>query len=254
MKPDQVILEGMLRSTRGTQAAKKIREAGLIPGIVYGEGVSPVSIEVGVKELRQALQTKAGENALINLRLKDSAKKSQEMAVLIKELQLHPVSHHVVHVDFHRVSLTKRITVTVPLAFKGEPEGVRMEGGLLEHLRWDLEVECLPTEIPSEISMDVSALKVGQTLFAKEVSLPSGVRLVTDGELPVASCVVPKEEVAAPAAVEETAAAEPEVLKQKKPEEIAAEEAAKGQKQEKAKEPEKEKGEKSATGRGGSAK
>ena len=237
---EKIILEGAVRTEHGTGAAHAVRREGLVPGVVYGEGSPSVSVQVILKDLHRALKTKAGENVLLSLRLKDqkAAVPMPEKLVLIKELQQHPVTHQIIHVDFYQVSLTKKITVAVKLAFKGEAIGVKQEGGILEHLRWELDVECLPTEIPPELPVDVSGLSVGATLEAKAIVLPAGVRLVTDPNMPVLACVIPKAEEAAPAAAEPGAeTAEPEVLKQKKPEELAAEEAqAREKKEEKGKE------------------
>ncbi len=213
-----------------------MRREEAIPGVVYGEGAASIPVQVGSKDLSRALHTKAGENVLITLRIKEDSKKMSESVVLIKELQQHPVSHRIVHVDFNRISLTKKITVTVPLSIQGEAVGVKQGGGILEHVRWDLEVSCLPTQIPAEIPVDVSHLALNQTLAAKAVVLPEGVHLVTSPEQPIVACVVPKkEEAAAAPAAEAAAAPEPEVLKQKKPEEIAAEEEAKAKEKEKEK-------------------
>ena len=233
-KPDvqKIILEAHLRTATGKGPASSLRREGLIPGVIYGEGKSAVSVQIGAKELTKVLQTKSGARSLITLKLKESSTTAlPERTVLIKELQHHPLSHLVTHVDFHQVSLTKQITVTVPLVFKGDSIGVKHAGGVLEHLRWDLEVECLPTQIPSVIEVDVAGLDVGKSLDAKAVPLPQGVRLVTDPNLPVVACEIPKEEVPAPAAEEAGAPAEPEVLKQKKPEEATAEEAGAKEKQ-----------------------
>ena len=236
---EKIILEGAVRTGQRTGAAHAVRREGLVPGVLYGEGTGSLSVQVPLKELNRALQTKAGQNVLLSLRLKDqrAANPMPERLVLIKELQQHPVTHRIIHVDFHQVSLTKKITVSVKLGFKGESIGVKQEGGILEHLRWELEVECLPTEIPPELPVDVSGLSVGKTLEAKEIALPAGVRLVTDPNMPVIACVIPKVEEVAPAAEPGAEAAEPEVLKQKKPEELAADEAkAQEKKEEKAKE------------------
>jgi len=237
-KPSEPIsLTAKARPSSGKQAARRLREAGFIPAIVYGESREAVPICVEAKTLGQLLHTKAGGNVLIRLKLEGD----QESAVLIKELQHHPVSHRILHVDFHRVSLTKRIRVTVPLSFKGDAVGVRQEAGILEHLRWDLEVVCLPTDIPSELMVDVSELKLGQTWPASQVKLPAGVGLVTDPELPIVSCVTPKvEEIPVAPTEAQAAPAEPEVIKQKKPEEIAAEEASAAQAKEGQKAKEKE--------------
>ena len=244
-KREQVVLEAALRQGKGKGPAGALRVEGLVPGVVYGEGQKPLLVQLPVQELRRILHTKAGGNALITLRLDDT---KGERAVLIKELQHDPVSHQIIHVDFHHVSLSKAIKVEVPLSLKGADQalGVKQDGGIIEHLRWELEVECLPTEIPAELELEVSGLALNQSLHAKDVPLPAGVKLVTDPEQPVVSCVLPRVEVvAAPAEGAEAAPTEPEVLKQKKPEEIAAAEAEKGEKsKEQAKE--KEQGKKPA--------
>ena len=227
-KAERVMLEAAVRTADGKGKAAAVRREGLVPAVVYKEGEAAVSIQVPGKEVSRILRSKAGENALITLQFNADSKpllKGQptlvngENVVLIKELQRHPVSHQVVHVDFHQISLTQKITVTVPLAFKGEAVGVRQSGGVLEHLRWEVEVECFPTEIPAEIELEISALDLGKTLHVKDVPMPPGVRAVTDAEQPVVACVEPKKEEAPAAAEGEAAATEPEVIKQKKPEE-----------------------------------
>ena len=228
-KTERVVLEAAVRAAE--EKASALRRAGRVPGVVYKDGKSAVSIQISARDLSRILHTKAGENALITLHFNEGSQAglkehpalvSGENVVLIKELQHHPVSRQLLHVDFHQISLTKKITVSVPLTLQGEAAGVRLAGGVLEHLRWELEVECLPTEIPAEVALDISALEKGQTLHVKDVLLPEGVRAVTDPEQPVVSCVEPqREEVAAPAE-EAAAAAEPEVIKQKKPEEETA--------------------------------
>ena len=235
-------MEAAVRAALGKGKTGRLREEGLVPAVVYKEGEAAVAIQVPVRELSRILHTKAGENALITLQFSEDSKKdlkghatlaSGENAVLIKELQHHPVTHQIQHVDFHQISLTKKITVSVPLSFKGEASGVRLSGGVLEHLRWELEVECLPTEIPAEIPVEISGLELGKTLHVKEVPLPEGVRAVTDADQPVVACVEPQKEELPTAAEEAGAATEPEVIKQKKPEE--GEEAAAAEGKEKGK-------------------
>lgn len=228
LKKEKLVLKVGVRSTSGSGPAGRSREEGWIPGVVYKGGESAVSIRVGSRELGRALHTKAGENVLITLEFDEESKKQLqgrpgwaggENVVLIKELQHHPVSHDLLHVDFHRISLTQKITVSVPLAFKGESVGVKQAGGVLEHLRWEVEVECLPTEIPAEIPVEISGLEKGQTLHVKEIALPEGVKAVTDPAQPVIACVEPKAEEVPVAGEEAATAEEPEVIKQKKPEE-----------------------------------
>ena len=224
---EKILLDAVVREKTGSAVASEIRREGAVPGVVYGEGKPSVTVQVISKELARILQTKAGENALITLRVKGSTKLPESL-VLIKELQHHPVTHRILHVDFHQVSLTKAITVTVPFAFKGDAIGVKQGGGVLEHLRWDLEVSCLPTDIPPEIPIDISGLDLNKTIHVKDVQLPSGVKSVTDLELPVIGCVIPREEELTPAAEAGAEATEPEVIKQKKPEEGAEGEGEKG--------------------------
>lgn len=229
---EKVILDIAVRNGKGKSAAAELRREGAIPGVVYSAGKEAISVQVSGRELTKALHTKAGTNVLINLRFNEESKPQLkghadlakgEGAVLIKELQHHPVTHLPLHVDFHQVSLTQKITVSVPLGFKGEAIGVKQQAGVLEHLRWELEVECLPTEIPAEIPVEISGLDLGKTLHVKDLALPAGVRALTDPEQPVVACVEPKkEEIPTPAAAEAGAApTEPEVIKQKKPEEEA---------------------------------
>ena len=228
---EKIVLDVSVRDGRGKSAAGELRREGAIPGVVYKDGKDAISVQVSGRELGKVLHTKAGANVLINLRFGEGSKdrlkghadlaKGEGMA-LVKELQHHPVTHQLVHVDFHQVSLTQKITVAVPLAFKGEAIGVKQQAGVLEHLRWEVEVECLPTEIPAEIPVEISGLELGKTLHVKDLALPPGVRSLTDPEQPVVACVEPKkEELPTPAAEGGAAPTEPEVIKQKKPEEEA---------------------------------
>ncbi len=218
---EKIVLEAVVRNSTGSSASSEVRRTGAIPAVLYGEGKPSQAIQVIAKDLKGVLQTKAGENALITLRLTDSSKQPESL-VVIKELQHNPVTHRIIHVDFHQVSLTKQITVTVPLAFKGDSVGVKQGGGVLEHLRWDVEVSCLPTDIPPEIPVDISGLEVGKVIHVKDLNLPQGVKVIIDPELPVITCVIPKEEVAPTPAEAGAEATEPEVIKQKKPEEAEA--------------------------------
>jgi large subunit ribosomal protein L25 len=161
----------------------------------------------------KVLHSKAGEHALVQLRLQDQA--SWQKPVLVKAVQHHPVSGHVLHVDFHTIVLTERLKVKVPLLLKGEAVGVKQEGGVLEQFLREIEIECLPTEIPASVDFDISALKIGDTVHVKDVAAPANARITTDPEGAVASVQKPKEEKP-----EEEAAAvtEPEVLREKKEE------------------------------------
>jgi len=204
-----------------------------VPGVVYGKKHQPLHVAVEAKALRRVLHTKAGENVIIKLQLTqaDQAKgKPKEETAIVKEIQHDPVRGGIIHIDFHQISLTETITVSVAVVATGESVGVKQDGGVLEYLLRELSVSCLPTQIPDKFAIDIAAMKIGDTKHAKDFAIPSGVKLLTDPEAAVLSVLPPKvekvlEEAAAAAATE--GAAEPEVLKQKKPEEIEAEAAAK---------------------------
>lgn len=239
---DQVVLEASVRAERGKRVGRALRRQGLIPAIVYGEGQTPTSIATVEQAFRKALQTAAGENVLIMLKVSDAAGRVQpERPVLIKEIQHHPVTSRILHVDFHQISLTKRIQVAVPLHLTGEAVGVKQDGGRLDHLLWEVRVECLPTEIPEKLTADVSALAIGDSLTIKDVAVPAGVKALHDPQQAVVTCLPPVVEKPPEAAAAEAAPAEPEVIKQRKPEEAEAAPAADAKAE-------------SATERGGSAK
>lgn len=241
---DPMRLEASVRPETGKKISKALRRDGTIPGVVYGEGYAPTSLTLTANDLARVLHTAAGGNVLITLTVKpsDGGKAQPDRTVLIKEIQHHPVTTEVLHVDFQQISLTKKIQVTVPLQFTGEAIGVKQDGGRLDHLLWEVKVECLPTEIPKRIDVDVSALKIGDSLQIKDLKAPAGVKLLQDPNIGVAACLQPV--VEAPPEAAEGAAAEPEVITAKKPE---AEEGAaappegggKGEKAEKAEKPEK---------------
>jgi large subunit ribosomal protein L25 len=214
------------RDERGTRPARRLRRAGLVPGVVYGKNAEPLAVTVAQGDLTKLLHSKAGEHALVTLRLDGAG--AWEKPALVQSIQHDPVDGHVVHVDFHTILLTERLRVKVPLVLKGEPVGVKQEGGLLEHFLRDVEVECLPTDIPTSIEFDVSALKIGDTVHVRDLPAPKQAKITSDPEGVIASIHLPKVEKPE----EEAAAAvtEPEVIREKKEEAEGAEaEAAKAE-------------------------
>jgi large subunit ribosomal protein L25 len=196
-----------------------IRRAGEVPAIVYGGKKDAAPMRLNGKELLQVLKAH-GANVIISL-LVDGKKDT----VLVKEVQRDILTHAITHVDFQRISLTEKLEVNVPLHVKGEAPGVKLSGGILEHILREFRVRVLPTAIPASIDVDVSALQINQGLKAKDIKLPEGVELLTDSEHIVVNVVAPMvfEETPAPgAAAAVPGAAEPEVIaKGKKPEEGA---------------------------------
>jgi large subunit ribosomal protein L25 len=217
-------LDAVKRDGRGKNEARRLRAAGRIPGVVYGarkEGRAPEGVPVAVdpKEVFRILHSDSGANTLINLRLDGG-----ETRVMVKEYQLDPVTHSLLHADFFQLAMDRVITVTVPIVLKGEARGVKVQGGLIDFVTRDIEIECLPTDIPEHIDVDVTELMLNQSIRLRELALNPKWKLVTDGETMIVHVVMPKaEEVVAPAA-EEVAApaattAEPEVIKKGKTDE-----------------------------------
>jgi large subunit ribosomal protein L25 len=213
-----VELKGEVRTAVGKAEAKRLRRALRIPGIVYGGPQGPLPVVVSPQELLSALG--AGENVLINLSL-GGTEEIQTRMVILKELQLDPVKGRPLHADFLEVSMERKIRVEVPVVLAGESVGVKSKGGILEQPLRQLFVECLPLNIPERITVDVSALDIGDAIHVRDLTVGEGVRILEDAGRVVTSVVAPAaEEVAAP--VEEKPA-EPEVVGKKEKVEAEAE-------------------------------
>jgi large subunit ribosomal protein L25 len=201
---ERLTLQARRREERGSSRVRRLRLAGLVPGVVYGRGREPVAVAVDARALRDALHTHAGRNVLIDLVVGDGD--GQPTTVMVKEIQRDIFRRDVIHVDFHAIDLAQTLQVRVPLVFAGQPAGVASGGVLDIHLR-EVEVECLPTAIPDQLEVDVSGLGVGDSIHARDLRLPSGVALVTPPGETVASVVQPRvAEEAPPAAAEAPAA------------------------------------------------
>ena len=146
---EEIFLDAQIREGTGRAKVKDVREAGFIPAVVYSEGKSSKALKVSHKQLVRLVHQHRLENAVINLKIKEDGKEKAK-SCLIKEIQYHPVSEEIMHVDFNEISLTKVIKINVPVVAKGDPIGVKQEGGSLEHILWEIEVECLPTDIPKK--------------------------------------------------------------------------------------------------------
>lgn len=204
------------RSATGTRPTRRLRAQGWVPGVVYGKATEPTPVTVNARDLANLLHSKTGEHAVVTLRLDDRA---WEKPVLVKDVQRDPVDGHVVHVDFQAIVLTERLRVKIPVVLKGEAVGVKQDGGTLEHFLREVEIECLPTEIPVSVEVDASALKIGDTLHVRDLTPPKNTTMMSDPAGVIASVQKPKEEKP-----EEAAAgpAEPEVIREKKAEEVPA--------------------------------
>jgi large subunit ribosomal protein L25 len=213
---DKIILKAEVRSATGKRAAKDLRIKGLIPANVYKGGKGATSLQVSVIDLLDTLHTNAGENVIITLKIASEGA-VKDRTVVIKEIQREPIKDRILHIDFNEISLTEALKVNVPLVAHGEPVGVKVDGGILEHVIRELQIECLPTAIPEKIEVDVSNLKISEAVHVKDLVPPDGVKILNDAEL-IALIVkapkveAPKEEVAA------EGAAEPELIRKKKEE------------------------------------
>ena len=221
---DFVELKANLREEKGKELNKKLRFKGLVPGIVYRKGEETVSLKIDAKSLAKVLHTDAGENVIIKLFV-EGDKKKKERIVVIKEIQKDPVKDALVHVDLNEISRTETLKVKVPIMPKGEPIGVKQEGGVLQHIMWEIEVECLPTNIPDKIEIDVTNLKMGDTIIVKNITSAEGVKVLGDPESIVFSVEHVKTiEEAVAAAPLEGESTEPELIREKKEKEETEEE------------------------------
>jgi large subunit ribosomal protein L25 len=207
---ERVSLSAQERTGVGKSGARRARREGFVPAVLYGRGRSPRALSVGRKDLLSALRT-AGRNALIDLRIGQDGE-SQAETVMIEEIQRDHIRREILHIDLHLISLTEALDVNVPVVLTGTPEPIASGTGILEQLRREVEVRCLPTQIPDRLTIDVSALQVGDSLHVRDLKAGEGIEVLTPPEEVLAAVVAPAtEEEAAPAA-EAEAAAEPEVV------------------------------------------
>jgi large subunit ribosomal protein L25 len=203
------------RSESGKNANRRLREKGLIPGILYGAKKETLAVSVSPKEIGTILKSAAGANTLFDLDLGGQRRK-----VILKEYQREPLKGHILHADFYEVALDKMLEVKVHLELTGVPVGVKTQGGVLDFVTRELEVECLPADIPEKITIDVSHLELNRHFRVSELKLSDKVTVLTEPDVVIAHVVMPRaeEEVAPAAAAEAVApdAAEPEVIKKGK--------------------------------------
>jgi large subunit ribosomal protein L25 len=225
----EAVLEAQTRDSFGKNEARRTRRGGHVPAVLYGgDGNGATPIAVHPKALLKILHSDSGQNTLIQLKLAGAG----ETRVLVKDFQLDPVTHEVLHADFYRVAMDKLLRVTIPIVVHGEPPGVKQQGGILEHIRREIEIECLPADIPEHIDLDVSELMLHQGIRVRDIAPNPKWKPISDADMMVVHVIMPKaEEVAAPteaavAAAATATPAEPEVIKKGKKEEEGAETAA----------------------------
>jgi large subunit ribosomal protein L25 len=221
------------RTDTGKNVNRRLRSKGLIPGVLYGAKKNPVHVAVSPHAIASILRSASGSNTLFDLDLGGSKKK-----VILKEFQMEPLKGKLIHADFYEVALDRTLEVNVHIELHGVPVGVKTQGGVLDFVTRELEIECLPMDIPEKFVVDVSHLELGKHLRVSDLTLPGKIKLLTELDVVVAHVVMPRaEEEVAPVApvegAEAAAAAEPEVIKKGKTVEEGAEE-----KPEKAEKPE----------------
>jgi large subunit ribosomal protein L25 len=230
---DKIVVEAAVRESRGKNEARRQRVAGKVPATLYGGKDSAVSLTVNAKQVGQILRSPTGHNTLFQV-----AMDGKEQPAIVKDWQVDPVSGNLLHVDLLRVAMDVRMRVKVPVHTFGEPVGVKVEGGVFEIVTREVEIECLPGEIPTEFRLDVSGLGMNGQLRAGDIPIDtSKMKLLTEPERVLAHVVALKVEEEKPAevvAAETAAPAEPEVIKKGK-KEAEGEEGAEAEKPEKKK-------------------
>jgi large subunit ribosomal protein L25 len=219
----EAVLEAKSRGDFGKNEARRTRREGRVPAVVYGAAGNTsggtLSIAVDPKALLRILHSESGANTLISLKLEGQG----DAKVLVKQYQLDPVTHEVLHADFYRVAMDRAITVTIPIVARGEPKGVKQQGGILEFVRREIEIECLPGDIPENVEIDTTELLLHQGVRVRDVATNPKWKPVTDADTMLLHVVMPKAEEAPAAATTEAATpvapAEPEVIKKGKKEE-----------------------------------
>jgi large subunit ribosomal protein L25 len=215
----EAILEATKRDTFGKNEARRTRRDKKVPAVLYGgDGAKAVPIAVEPRALLKILHSDSGANTLISLKLAGGG----DTRVLMKEYQLDPVTHQVLHADFYRIAMDKMLRVTVPVVGRGEAAGVKQQGGIVEYVHREIEIECLPGDIPENIAVDISTLMLHQGVRVRDVVADAKWKPVSDADMMLVHVILPKAEEA-PATAEAAAAApvataEPEVIKKGKKE------------------------------------
>jgi large subunit ribosomal protein L25 len=201
----QTVIKAALREGRGKEAARRLRKEGKIPAVLYGHGFDAVSLAMGSKEFSALLRRESGIHGLVELRLE--GKKGGKYTAVVKEIQRHPLRNTILHVDFQKVKETERIHAEVPLRYVGEPVGVRL-GGILQHFLYDVRVECLPGDLPEFIEVDISKMKLGQSLKVADLPRLERVSYMNSPDEVLVSIITKRVKVAGVAMEEEAEGAE----------------------------------------------
>lgn len=228
---EQIKLSATSRTAKGKGVAKRLRSEGKLPAVVYGHKTDPIALTIDSKQLLKLIVEGKSEHKLFGLSIEGNGKPIEKI-VMIKELQIHPLKRNFLHVDFFEVAMDEEITLSLVIKLVGEAPGVEM-GGMLQQVRREIEIKCLPSQIPDTVEIDVSALNIGDSVHLNDIQLPEGIKVLDDADLTIATVLAPVvEKEVEPEEVEgelaEEAAAEAGAEEKKPEEDKKAEEGDKG--------------------------
>lgn len=191
-----ITVEATLRTVTGSAESRRIRRQGMIPATIYGDKQSPLSVAVNTKQMTLILRSESGHNTIFKVNTPN-----ESPTVMIKEWAIDPIKGKLMHADLFRISLTEKQRINVPLHLEGEAVGTKTEGGILEHILRSIDIECLPTEIPEHITINISHLHLNDRITVKDIHVADGIRIITASDQVVVAIIEPEEEeaVAAPA-------------------------------------------------------
>ncbi|MCM8819346.1 MAG: 50S ribosomal protein L25 [Candidatus Omnitrophica bacterium] len=217
---EKISIEAILRTKVGKEISKKERKKGLIPAIIYGRNIRlPISLtQVSLKLLKKVNFSKG---IVFEIHLNSKEKETETIYALIKDVQYHPLTEDVIHIDFLNISLTEKIKASIPIVLKGEAKGTK-DGGIVQQILWGIEVEGFPTDIPQKIEVDISDLMIGHAIHVLDIKIPENIKIITSPEATIVTVVEKVEEVVTTSA--EDVPEGPEVIKEKKETEEAIEE------------------------------
>jgi len=196
----EIIVNAVSREPGSGNDARRLRREGKLPAVVYGGDKDSIAVTLDPRELLKILKSDSGQNTIFQVKIGD---KGAAETVMVFDYQVDPIRHHLTHADLVRISMDKAIEVSVHLVFTGEPEGVKIDGGVLDQAMREVTVECLPTDIPESLEVDVSALQIGDSVRVADIVVPPGVTMLTDEDSTLASVVPPVSEEDLEVAVEE---------------------------------------------------
>jgi len=217
-----IVVKSEKREGLGSNASRRLRAQGFVPAVLYGESMESQPLVVSKKDIIQILRLETGENTIFKV-----AFEAEQYDAMIKELQIDPATDELLHADLIRISMDKPVRVAVPVVHRGEPVGVKTEGGFIDFVTREVEVECLPRDIPENLSIDITELHVNQSFKAENMTIPAGVRLITEPATVIVLVSMPHKEEEFPGEKPEEAVAEepkePEVIKKERAEKEEAE-------------------------------